>query len=410
MTLVAFDAAGLLRLSARRRATAGRRSDFINVGWVCVAAALALSLMGIAAIGTVPRPDEPVYAMRHFIFMVVGMAAAVLVAVPHYQWFQRFSYPLLAFVVVLLIFVLVPFVPEWLVHPRNGARRWINLRVVDFQPSELAKIAYVLAIAKYLRFRKSYRRLVGLILPFCLTIPPLALILKEPDLGSALLFLPTLFAMLLAAGAKLRHLILIAVIGAAMAPVLYPLLEPHQKDRIRAMAAQLTGNTRYDDSIGFQQARAITLSASGGLLGAGKNRSAALVQHNRLPEEHNDMVFAVVCCRWGVAGAVVTWSLFAALCGGAFMIAAQCRDPFGRLVPIGLAAMLFSQMTINTGMTIGVLPITGVTLPFVSYGGSSLLSAWIMVGLLLNIAARRTRYMGKEAFHFDNDEDEAEAS
>jgi cell division protein FtsW (lipid II flippase) len=313
------------------------------------------------------------------------------------------SYPLLALVVGMLIFVLIPLVPEAIVRPRNGARRWINLGVTDFQPSELAKIAYVLALASYLRFRSNYRRLFGLLLPLGLTFVPMGLILIEPDLGTAMLFLPTLFAMLIAAGAKLRQLALVIALGLALAPAMYPLLKPHQKDRIRAMTAQVIGDTRYEQDIGFQGARAMTLAGAGGLTGVGRRQAAALVTYNGLPEDHNDMIFAVIACRWGLLGALATWGGFLALCAGGLAIAAQGKDPFGRLVPVGITAAIFAQMTINTGMVIGVMPITGMTLPFVSYGGSSLVSAWIMVGLLLNIAMRRQRYLAREAFEFGDE-------
>ncbi|MHC4209330.1 MAG: FtsW/RodA/SpoVE family cell cycle protein [Planctomycetota bacterium] len=375
-----------------------------NAGWLCVAMAAALSLFGAAAIGTVDRSGGPDYALRHLVHLGVALAAAIAVAMPHYRWAQRVSYPLLAVVVGMLIFVLIPLVPEAIVRPRNGARRWINLAVTDFQPSELAKIAYVLALASYLRFRSNYRRLRGLLLPLALTFVPMGLILIEPDLGTAMLFLPTLFAMLIAAGAKLRHLALVIALGLALAPAMYPLLKPHQKDRITAMAYQVVGDTRFEQDIGFQGARAMTLAGAGGWTGTGEQTASALITYNRLPEDHNDMIFAVIACRWGLLGALATWGAFLALGAGALAIAAQGKDPFGRLVPVGIAAAFFAQMTINTGMVIGVMPITGMTLPFVSYGGSSLVSAWIMIGLLLNIAMRRQRYLAREAFEFSGEE------
>jgi len=373
-----------------------------SIGWLCVAAAGMLSILGAVAIGTVPPgPGETNLAYAHLAHLVIGLAAAVVVVIPHYRVTQKLSYPLLGVVVLMLIFVLIPWVPESIVRPRNGARRWINVVVTDFQPSELAKIAWVLALASYLRYRENYRRVLGLLLPLAITLIPMALILKEPDLGTALLFLPTLFAVLVAAGAKLRHLAAVIVIGLTLALSMYPLLEPHQKDRINAMIAQAVGDDQYINDIGFQGDRAMTLVGAGQWTGVGRRHAAAMVIYNALPEDHNDMIFAVVTCRWGVLGAVAVWGMFLVLCGGGLLIAAQCKDPFGRLVSVGLVAVLFSQMAINTGMTIGIMPITGMTLPFVSAGGSSLVSAWIMVGLLVNIAMRRQRYLAKEAFDFD---------
>ena len=375
-----------------------RLEDMRSVGWLCVVAAGLLSILGAVAIGTVPPSN---LAYTHLAHLVIGLAAAVVVVIPHYRLTQKLSYPLLGVVVLMLIFVLIPWVPESIVRPRNGARRWINVVVTDFQPSELAKIAWVLALASYLRYRENYRRVLGLLLPLAITFIPMALILIEPDLGTALLFLPTLFAMLVAAGAKLRHLAAVIVTGLALALPMYTLLQPHQKDRINAMIAQAVGDDQYINDIGFQGDRAMTLVGAGQWTGVGRKHAAALVTFNALPEDHNDMIFAVVTCRWGVLGAAAVWGVFLVLCGSGLLIAAQCKDPFGRLVCVGLVAIFFSQMAINTGMTIGIMPITGMTLPFVSAGGSSLVSAWIMVGLLVNIAMRRQRYLAREAFDFD---------
>ena len=118
-------------------------------------------------------------------------------------------------------------------------------------------------------------------------------------------------------------------------------------------------------------------------MGVGRQHAADLLYSNRLPFEHNDMIFAVICCRWGLLGGLVTWGLFVMLGLGAFLAAGQCKDPFARLVAVGVAASLMAQMLINTGMTTGLLPITGMTLPFVSAGGSSMVAAWIMIGLLM---------------------------
>jgi cell division protein FtsW (lipid II flippase) len=368
-----------------------------NVGWVCVGAALALSLLGIVAIGT----TQPDYALKHAVHLCVGLFAAVVVARPHYRWAQRISMPLMIAVLLLLILVMVPWIPDSIVRPRNGARRWINLQFTVFQPSELAKIAYVLGLASYLRYRSSYRRLRGLLLPLALTFIPMGLVVIEPDLGTAMLFLPTFFAMLVAAGAKLRHILTIIAIGLALAPLMYPLLEDHQKNRIQAMFLQWRGDTSRDHDISFQGRKAMTLVGSGGIAGLGREHAGAVIRYNRLPEEHNDMIFAVIACRWGMLGALGTIGIFGVFCLGGVLVAGQSKDPFGRLVAVGVVAVLFSQMTINAGMTIGLMPITGMTLPFVSSGGSSLVSAWLMVGLLLNIGMRRPQYLARQSFEFD---------
>lgn len=369
---------------------------WFNPALCTVVAAAALTMLGTAAIAT----TEPVLSRRQFVFALVGVVAAALVAAPSPRAVRSAAWPLYVFTLVLLVVVLLPFMPEWLVHARKGSRRWLNLGVVDFQPSELAKLAYVLVLALWLRTTEHHRRLVGLLPPFLLTLAPLALILIEPDLGTSLLFVPTLMAMLVAAGARKRHIGAIVALGLLVAPVSYPVLEPHQRDRIDALIAQVRGDERYAQDIGFQGARAMTLAGAGGWTGVGRDHAEALVRYNGLPEEHNDMIFAVITCRWGVIGAAFTWAMYLLAGAGGVATALVARDPFSRLVAVGLTTLLLAQAIINTGMNVGLLPITGMTLPFVSYGGSSLVSMWIMVGVLYGVALRRDHFLLHESFEF----------
>lgn len=384
-----------------RRARDGRdlaraRLSLFNPAWLAVGSALALSLLGIIVIGTA----SPAEAKSQVAHLCVGLVAATMAAVPPYRLLRRLWIPLSLIVLVLLVFVLIPAIPESIVRPRNGARRWIRLGI-EFQPSELAKAVYVVAIASYLQFRRSFRTFLGLLIPLALSFIPMGLILIEPDLGTAMLFLPTLFAMLAAAGAKLRHLVLIVTIGLASAPLLYPVLQDHQKDRILALISQLKGDSRYDQGIGYQGRKAITLVGAGGVTGVGLEQAGHLLEYNHLPEEHNDMVFAVVALRWGLGGACVLFLVFGTMCIAGLIVAAMTNDPFGRLIAVGIVAVLFAQMTINTGMTIGLLPITGMNLPFVSCGGSSLVAAWIMIGVLVNVGLRRPQFLSRESNEFD---------
>ncbi|MEC9373707.1 MAG: FtsW/RodA/SpoVE family cell cycle protein, partial [Planctomycetota bacterium] len=187
-----------------------------------------------------------------------------------------------------------------------------------------------------------------------------------------------------------------------VAPSLYPLLRPHQKDRIQAMIHQLRDDRSQADSINYQGFRAMTLVGAGGVDGLGAEKSRAVIDFNELPEDHNDMIFAVISNRFGFLGGLATLALYLLWVVGAVGAAAVCKDPFGRIVIVGLTAMIFTQMLINIGMTIGLLPITGMTLPFVSYGGSSLVSAFLMTGLICNIAMRRPAYLQRKSFEFDD--------
>ncbi len=405
-------APGVIRWNDARLHETSRASRTPNVlwrhpAWICLGASLGLTTLGIVSINLTAGTNAAgvgAYALKQLIFLPVGLLAASIAAAPHYKWVGRMTPALVAATIAMLLLVLVPFVPEWIVKPRNGARRWISLGVADFQPSEIAKIVYVLILARYLRFRKNYRRLRGLAPPLALTFVPMALIVVEPDLGTALLFIPTFFAVLVAAGAKLRHMALLVLAAAMLAPAMYPVLRPHQRDRVHAMWNQIRGDRRNADSINYQGFQAITLIGAGGLAGQGAEKSRAIIDFNNLPEDHNDMIFAVIVNRFGLVGAIATISLYIAWIAGAMLVAAGCKDPFGRLVVVGLAAILGTQAFINIAMTVGLAPITGMTLPFVSYGGSSLVAAYAMVGLVWNVAMRRPAYLARKSFEFGDDE------
>lgn len=353
--------------------------------WLCVGAAVFLSTVGIAAIGT----TRPELASRQLLFLWVGLGAAIVTTVVPPRSLRNLSWVFLAIAVALLVFVLLPFVPKSLVTPRNGSRAWINLGVSDFQPSELAKIAFILCLAQWYSLQGSPRTMRALLVPVALAALLVGLIVLEPDLGSALLFAPTFAAMTIVAGVRMRYIVLSLLAAAVIAPMAYFVaLKPYQQARIDAIAAQIRGDDRFESTIGFQGWRAMRLVGAGGLVGNDRDRARALIEYNKLPEEHNDMVFAVVSCRFGLLGAAAVLGAYALYAFGAFAMAMLARDGFTKLVAIGVGALLFAQMTVNIGMTIGLLPITGVTLPFTSYGGSSLVSCWILTGLLLGIGIR----------------------
>ncbi|MFM8818425.1 MAG: FtsW/RodA/SpoVE family cell cycle protein [Phycisphaerales bacterium] len=379
----------LPRSLRRERASATRTPARIwaNWAWLPVAAALGLSLLGIAAIGT----TEAGLARRQLGYLIVGLVMATAVGAQHWKDLRRWAWVLLAINAAALIFVLLPWVPESVVRPRNGARRWINVGSVDMQPSELVKLTWVLAMAAWMQAAPSVRRLSGVAAAIAVTLVPVGLIAMQPDLDSALLFLPCLGVMLVAAGARIKHLAIIAALGVALAPLSYPFLKPHQRDRIQAMVAQVTGDTRVNDGIGFQGSRAITLAASGGVAGLGREEASTLIRFNRLPEEHNDMIFVVIACRWGLLGGLAVWVLGAAYAFGAYMVASRAGTAFGRLAAVGIGSMVFLQLSVNTAMTIGLLPVSGMTLPFVSSGGSSLVCLWMTTAVLFSIASRRPR-------------------
>jgi cell division protein FtsW (lipid II flippase) len=402
-----------LFLAARSRASGAsapvrRRFVLGHPAWLCVVSSLALCALGVYTMNLTTGFEDAglgVYARKQLALLVVAIIAGAVAMIPHYRLIGRAIPVLIVGVLAALVLLLIPFVPEFLVTPRNGARRWINLVVMDFQPSELAKAVYVLAIAHYLRYRKNYRTLQGLIPPAIITFVPMGLVLVEPDLGTALLFLPALFAMLIAAGARLKHLAAVVIVAMVVSPAMYPLLQPHQKDRINAVWKQMTSDTAATgDNINYQGLKAQTLIGAGGVAGLGGSKSSAVVHYNRLPEDHNDMIFAVVINRFGLLGGLLVMGLYLLWLLGATLTAGFCKDPFGRLLVVGLSAMVAAQVIVNIGMNLGLLPITGMTLPFVSYGGASLVVAFLMTGLIFNVAMRRPALLTRQSFEFDDDE------
>jgi len=398
------------------KAIAKPRITFMHAGWIVLIATIGLVAVGVHAID-LARPDGSTGlaadALKQLIFFAIGLAAAAVVALPHYRLFTFLAWPFMGVVIALLVFLILPFVPTSIVSPRNGARCWIDIGFTDIQPSELCKVSYVMVLALYLRHRETHRRLAGLIPPAVIACVPMALILLQPDLGTAMLFIPTLVAMLVAAGARMMHLIGACALGGIFVAVVvgvslyfaqegrYPLLKKYQVDRLAAVVDRAKGDTRRDSDRGFQGQAALMVAGSGGAQGHTVERSRALIGFSGLPERHNDMIFAVVVNRFGFMGVLMVIGLYLTWIGGALLAAASCKDPFGRLTVVGLAGMVATQMTINIGMNIGLLPITGITLPFISYGGSSLVSGMLMVGIIFNVAMRRPAYLWRRSFEFD---------
>ncbi|MEX0885939.1 MAG: FtsW/RodA/SpoVE family cell cycle protein [Phycisphaeraceae bacterium] len=382
-----------------------RRLLHYHPGWWGLLAALALVGIGIMAIATVAPELAAAQGIR---WLPIALVAAAVCFLPHPRVLGLTSYAIAAASLALLLVLLLPFMPRAIVPVIHGARRWIDLQFMLAQPSELAKVALVLALAWYLRYRESYRTLRGLLVPWLIVMVPLALVVKQPDLGTAMIFLPTVGAMLVAAGARLRHLGALASVGVIViganvslvyfdAPQSMRVLRPHQEARIAAMLWP----ERHRDRGAYQQHVATMLVGAGGVTGLGEERSRTLLRFNHLPEAHNDMIFAVIANRWGLVGCGIVIALYIVIVLSACAVAGRSRDPFAKLVCVGFAAMIFAQAAIHMGITVGLLPVTGLTLPFVSYGGSSLVATFAMVGLILNFASRRPTPLARASFEFD---------
>ena len=363
--------------------------------WSIVVVAAMLVLFGCLGIA---RYEELVdgsgrYLRQQVVWAGLAMIAMLLTIVPNYRVLCRWSYTIFAIALVLLVVVF--FFP-----PVNHARRWIRIGAIGFQPSEFVKIAFVLALGRYLMYRENHRRLSGLFLPLGLALLPVVLILREPDLGTALVFFPVLFLMLFVAGVRKTDLLKLAVAGLICMPLLWTQMSREQRSRVTALFEQ-AGPRDVPSDDAYHLYRAKQVLALGGVWGsflAGQptNDMAAY----RLPEGRSDFIFCIIGERFGIPGIVFVLGLFAILVWRGGVIAAATREPFGRLVATGLVGLIGVQVLVNTGMSVGLLPITGLSLPMVSYGGSGLLTQGILLGVLSNIAIRPGYEMANEPFRY----------
>jgi rod shape determining protein RodA len=351
--------------------------------------------------------------VRQIIWYVLGSVAGATVCVVDYRTLARWSYVIYWGTILLLIAVLIPGIGS----VRYGARRWIDLGFFQFQPSEFAKLAFILAQANFLSRPPDELRLSGnFVKALALMALPFLLIMKEPDLGSALVFIPAGLVMMFVAGVPQRYLVrLVGVVGLLGALFLADVLlaspnwqiklEDYQKRRLQvffgipptpppnASKADLERLRRqqFDDSHNVRQA--LISVGSGGLMGKGLQQGTQNAL-GYLPRAvaHNDFIFSVIAEEKGFVGSVVVLTLYGVVLFCGIRIAGQARDRLGRTMAVGVVTLLFSHIFINIGMNIRLMPVTGVPLPLLSYGGSSVLSSLIAIGMLQNIYIYRKAY------------------
>ena len=360
---------------------------------------------------------------KQLVFIAMGFAALVAVNLVSYRRLGRVAYWIYAIVLALLAVLLVDkFIDLPFVSVINGARRWLRIPIgpasLNIQPSEICKPAYVLALAWYLRYRSNYRSFKALIGPFALTLAPMVLILLEPDLGTVLLMMPVFFVMLFVAGTKVRHLAIILLMALAVSPLMWFKMQPYQRLRISSVLLQsewlrekaerhpmlgrvLVGanfsTKRWKNDWGYHLIRSKYAVASGGTAGYGFGKGP-FVKYNFLPERHNDFIFATIAQQWGFFGCITVLALYLIILWCGLEISIANPDPFARLLATGIVSVFAIQVIVNITMTLGLMPITGLTLPFLSYGGSSLTVSMACIGLLNNVGRRRPFSVAPRAF------------
>jgi rod shape determining protein RodA len=358
-------------------------SPFRRLNGILAASALGLVLLGLAFIYSASyRPGQDAgssFVARQMVWAIGGFCLAALLALFDYRKLAAAALVIYIAFLILLVAVLLT------ADPRRGARSWFSLGAFAVQPSEFTKIAIIIALAKFLSREDVSRRSPGYLLGALLvTAVPALLILKQPDFGTAILLVPVVIAMLLVAGTGVTYLLVLSLAGLLSIPVGWLLLKPYQQARIRVFF-----NPQLDPlRSGYNAIQSFIAVGSGGLWGQGWLHGTQT--HLRfIPERHTDFIFCVLAEETGFMGCLLLLILYAALIFTGLRIAEQSRDEFGRLAAVGITVLLASHVLVNIGMTIGLLPITGLPLPLVSYGGSSLFSTCICLGILQSIWARR---------------------
>lgn len=397
--------------------------DLTSPGWAIFAAVVCLCAVGLLCIAAADSSVSPVAAAsKQIVFLVCASLAGLTVLVLGYQRLGRLAYPLLAVGLLMLVLLVVARFSHGLplIRPINGTYRWISLGFVNLQPSEVIKVVFVIGLAWYLRHKEDVRRFKTLLGPFVLTVVPMFLVLLQPDLGTALLLMPVLFVMLFAAGARIRHFAVVVLLALVCLPMFWSRMQPYQKERIAGLVLQYDGirqqvmdhpekwkwlcpdgassARRWEKDAGYQLIGSLGALGNGGLLGRGWGQGTYVRFDTLLPAKENDFIFAIIGEQWGFLGCAGVLACYAVIVIAGLEIAVATKDPFGRLLAVGVVGLFATQTMINVGMTIGLTPITGVNLPFVSSGGSSLVANFVLVALLINISQTRPFMLARRPF------------
>lgn len=326
--------------------------------------------------------DTSLFLKRQIAYAVAGSLILIIVGFLDYRHLRAFAPFVYGLTIVALIVVLTP-----LGEVVSGARRWINFGAFQAQPSELAKVAVIIAIAAFLAERKSDVRARDVAAVGGLAGLPSLLIFFEPDLGTMMVVVALMTALLLVGGAKIRHFIALGCLGIALVlgALQLDLIHDYQVERLTAFL-DASPDVRSE---GYNLEQSKIAIASGGWRGEGFQAQNTQTTLDYVPEQHTDFIFTAVGEQLGFVGSATLLGLFGFLIWRAIRIATLSRDMFGTLLAAGIAAMWIFQVFVNIGMTMGIMPITGIPLPFISFGGSSLVTQFLAVGILLNVHMRR---------------------
>jgi rod shape determining protein RodA len=320
--------------------------------------------------------------VRGLMWTGIALIAFVITTAFDYKWLKTFAWPIYLLQIGLLIGTLA------IGHGVGGASRWISFGPFDFQFSELAKILMIVVLANYLGARQGRLGSLSSILGACVLVgPPFILVMLQPDLGTSLVLLAILAGMLFMSGASLLWLFAIPATILPVLPLIWTyVLRDYQKQRITAFLNPATDT----QGAGYQLNQSVIAVGSGGPFGKGLTNGSQN-QASLLPVQESDFVAAIYLEELGFIGAMVLLILFGALLWRLLVSGWRSKDPFGMMFASGLASMILFQLVVNLGMVIGIMPITGIPLPFISHGGASLISLAVGLGIVQSINIRQTR-------------------
>lgn len=352
----------------------------LEFNWGFLLLLTVISSMGFAMLYSVADGSFSPWAMKQMIRFVLGVGIMIVVAVIDLRLWMRIAYPMYAIALALVAAV------DIVGFKGMGAQRWLNLGIIQIQPSEIMKVAILLALARYFHglTLEETSRIKNLIVPLLLVVVPVGLVVKQPDLGTAILLTVSGVVLFFAAGLAWRYFIFGGAAVLAAIPVIWDRLHDYQRNRVFTFLDP----ERDPLGAGYHILQSKIALGSGGVFG--KGFMAGTQAHlNFLPEKQTDFIFTMLSEELGFVGGLTLLAFYSVVLIFSFSVAIQCRNQFGRLLALGIAVMFFFYVFINTAMVMGLLPVVGVPLPLVSYGGTAMLSLMFAFGLLMSVYIHR---------------------
>jgi len=371
--------------ATRRASVSWRHLDWLLAATVVVIGAFGCVMVYTASRATVGRSDLDKQAL----FMVLGTVVMLVVARIDYRHWRNWAMLLYGLSILLLLGVFV------VGRHANGAQAWFQVGPFEFEPSEFAKIALILALAAYASSFKGRVDLRGFLSIVAMTLVPFLLVYKQPDLGTALVLLAVLLVMLLVAGVRMRHFVVLLLVGVIgmVGVVELGVLKAYQTARITSFIhTPNTANPSLLETVAganiYNVVESKNAISNGGVLGQGIGKGTA-TNTSLVPEQSTDFIFSAVGEQVGLVGSVLLLGLFLLVIWRTWLAASMSRDLFGSLLCAGVLAMLVFQIFENAGMAMGIMPVAGIPLPWMSYGGSAVLIDFIGIGLVLSVRLHR---------------------